>query len=183
MKLPRRNKIDKNKKIKFTKKYKQSSNQFKPRGFWYSCHDSWYNWIIEEGMKKILYKYIHKVNINNNVMTSIGKKDKNKLLIIKSIKDFDIFNKKYGTEYKKKMIFNDGDNSSNSINFYKIDWIKVSKDYGGIEICPFLQKRKGYIWYCGWDVASGYIWNTEAIIKNTELIYEKKNKEYIRKDK
>ena len=38
---------------------------------------------------------------------------------------------------------------------------------------------KKYIWFSLWDVASGCIWNIESIIKNTELIYEKKGKKYI----
>lgn len=29
-------------------------------------------------------------------------------------------------------------------------------------------------------MASGCIWNTDAIIKNTELIYEKKKEEYVK---
>jgi hypothetical protein len=43
MKLPKRNKIDEKKNIEFTRKYTHSSRQIKPNGFWYSCHDSWYN--------------------------------------------------------------------------------------------------------------------------------------------
>ena len=68
----------------------------------------------------------------------------------------------------------------NIIYYYYINWVKVSKDYGGIETCPFLWKRKGYLWYGSWDVASGCIWNTKAIIKNSELIYEKKKGKYIK---
>jgi hypothetical protein len=108
-------------------------------------------------MVDLLYKYIHKLNIDRNVLTDIRNKDKNKLL-----EDFDLFNKKYGKD--------------SSIN-----WKKVSEDYGGIEICPFLKKRREKnVWYWAWDVASGCIWNTKSIIKNTELIYEKKKHKYIK---
>ena len=96
MKLPKRNKIDKNKiiKLNYEKKYEQTKSR-KPNGFWYSCHNNWYNWILNE-MPEWLHKYIYKININTNILTNIHNKDKDKLLIINNIKDFDIFNKKYG---------------------------------------------------------------------------------------
>ena len=43
MYLPKRNRIDGNKKIIFREKYKNYINQGKPNGFWYSCYNSWYN--------------------------------------------------------------------------------------------------------------------------------------------
>ena len=162
MRLPKRNKIDKNKKITFnvTTKYKQTKGYYyKPKGFWYSCYNDWYNWVSIE-MPEWLHKYIHKININKDVLTDIRNKNKNKLLVINNVKDFDIFNKRYG--YKRG-----------------INWIKVAEDYGGIEICPFLYKRSNYLWYAIWDVASGCIWNTKSIIKNSELIYEKKKGKYV----
>lgn len=173
MKLPKRNKIDKIKKHIFNKKYKQSSHGFKPEGFWYSCHDSWYNWIIREDMKDFLHRYIHKININRNILTTIQIKDKNKLLVIKNTKDFDIFNKRYGIKY-------DDLSGQYDIIHYVINWKKVARDYGGIEICPYLSRRKKYFWYLMWDVASGCIWDVRHIIKNIELIYEKKKRKYIK---
>lgn len=167
LKLPKRNKIDyNNNDIDYTVKYKNSIG-FKPNGYWYSCNNSWYNWIIEEKMLEWLHNYIYKININRNVITDIRNKDKNKLLVIKNIADLDTFNDMYGVQTK---------------DYYRIiNWSKVSKDYGGIEICPyFISKKFDYIWYNTFDVASGCIWNTKAIIKNIELIYKKKNKEYIK---
>lgn len=94
MRLPKRNKIDKNKKINFNfgKVYKQSKNGIKPHGFWYSCYNDWYNWTQIEGMFR--YKYIHKININSKVLTDIENKNKDKILVINNIKDFDIFNRR-----------------------------------------------------------------------------------------
>lgn len=169
MKLPRRNKIDKkkiNKDLKkfYNIKYKNLQKNYKPNGFWYSCGNSWYDWIIREDMEKdFLHKYIYKINIIRGVKINIRKKDKSKLLFINNNKDFESFHKKY------KRI----DNTE------WINWKKVSEHYGGIEICPYLYgKRRKYMWYSGWDVASGCIWNTKTIIKNIELIYEMKNKKY-----
>lgn len=163
--LPKRNKIDKNKKINFLHLKYNNIIHLKPSGFWYSCHNDWYNWIIKIKILHFLHKYIHKINLCKNIMTNIHNKDKNKLLVIKTMKDFDIFNKRYRIE----------ENTYSLIN-----WKIVAKDYGGIEICPFISKRKNYIWYSSWDVASGCIWNIKSIIKNTELIYEKKKNKYVK---
>ena len=176
MRLPKRNTITNKKKIIFNVdyKYKQPKDGIKPNGLWYSCYNSWYNWVVVEGIPW-LHKYIHKININNNVLTDIKNKDKDKLLVISNIKDFDIFNKKYGysASYNKKFWKNKG--GGNDL----IKWDKVAKDYGGIEICPYLTDKRYYLWYNTFDVASGCIWNTKSIIKNSELIYEKKKGKYI----
>jgi len=38
----------------------------------------------------------------------------------------------------------------------------VSKEYDGIEIAPYQwDARLSLIWYYGWDVASGCIWNLD----------------------
>ena len=174
--FPKRNTITDIKQLKIGNDKRNQRISLKPNGFWYSCGDDWYNWIKREKMTKYLHKYIQQININNNVMTDIRNKDKNKLLIIKNVKDFDIFNKRYGKlqDYLLPIIDN-----FVMINQY-IDWIKVSKDYGGIEICPYFISRNNYVWYNSWDVASGCIWNTKAIIKNSELIYEKKKGKYVK---
>ena len=55
-------------------------------------------------MPNRLHKYIHKININKNVLTDIRYKNKEKILVINNIKDFDLFNKKYRYIYKNKNI-------------------------------------------------------------------------------
>ena len=47
-----------------------------------------------------------------------------------------------------------------------IDWKKVASKYDGIEIVPYQPKaRMNLLWYYGWDIASGCIWN----LGNTSL--------------
>ena len=46
--------------------------------------------------------------------------------------------------------------------------IKVASNYSGIEICPHFKSRKN-LWYLGWDVASGCIWDI-SIVKCIGLI-------------
>jgi len=171
MKFPKRNTFSSRKYINlnYDKKYYSQQPEFfmKPKGLWYSCHESWYDWIIDEGMDKWLKKYIHKINLKRGSLTNIGNPNRDKILVIKNMKDLNIFNKKYGR-------YEDG--------WFTIDWKKVSKDYGGIEICPYPKRiyDEEYEWIRSFDVASGCIWNLKPIIKDTELIYEKINSRYIK---
>lgn len=159
MELPKRNFISNNKSIDLSLKFKQKSD-FKPNGLWYSCHSSWYNW-VKENMEDRLAKYIHKLNLNYGTLTNIDNKNPNKILVINNLTDFN----KFELEYLKPNKF--------------INWDKVSKNYGGIEICPYFISKRTTRWYYPWDVASGCIWNS-SIIKNTELIYQKVNNKYVK---
>ena len=74
-------------------------------------------------------KYILRLK-KGSLTTNVNKKNKNKILVIKTVKDFNVFSKKY---------------MNNSI----IIWKNLSKDYGGIEICNISTKinwNKGCIW-------------------------------------
>jgi hypothetical protein len=164
MRFPKRNRIDNKRELNIKNNYKQINDNLKPNGLWYSCYSSWYNWISGE-MPQWLYKYIHKINFNKNVLTDLEHKDKDKVLVLKNIRDINLFHKQYS--YKR---------SSKYIN-----WTKVTEDYGGIEMCPYFPElRKKYPWYYSLDAASGCVWNTKNIIKDYELIYEKKKGEYIK---
>jgi len=172
MYFPKRNKITNDKVIKLTKGIRQKKC-WKPNGIWYSCGNSWYNFIKDDETDR-LHKYIHTIRLKNNKKTTYQNKDSNKLLIIKDINDFDSF----FNEYK---VFSD------KLNYYLIDWVKVKKDYGGIEICPYLHNRRSTKrstkWYYSWDVASGCIWNDD-IISSTNIVYEKnKDNTYIQYSK
>lgn len=203
MKLPKRNKMD-NKNIinlNYEHKYSAWENGVKPSGFWYGCYDSWYKWTTEEGM--FVKKYIHQINLKYNVLTDIRNKDNDKLLVIKNLKDFDLFNKRYGySDYygnnfpENITIFSSktenllkNKSRTKFTNIYHFDdmyadnlikWEKVMKDYGGIEICPYLEKRRHYLWYSSFDVTSGCIWNLKPILKDTKLIYKLHRNKYVK---
>lgn len=77
-----------------------------------------------------------------------------KVLLLKTIKDIELFMEKYkvnGSEWIKN-------------NF--INWDEVKKDYCGIEIYPF-KKNKNYIWYKELGVSTFIAWNFDAFDKNT----------------
>ena len=168
MKLPKRNIITDRIKFNLNKTYKQGSD-LKPTGLWYSCYSSWYKYLIDNDWKGRLADYIYKLNIKNKTLTDINNKDINKLLVINNEKDFEQFEKKYLKPSAPVR----------RLGKRWINWRKVANDFGGIEICPYFSEKREIAWYYPWDVASGCIWNLN-IVKNTELIYQKKNNKYVK---
>ena len=111
----------------------------KPSGFWYGFGKSWIDWCKSE-MPEWFGQYIYNVNVNDN-----------NILKINNINELIEFDKKY---------------SVNTMGFSQIDWKNVASKYDGIEIVPYQsQARMKFLWYYGWDVASGCVWN----LKNTKL--------------
>ena len=107
---------------------------------------------------------------------------------IKNELTFDKFTLKYGVIIKNEY----GDNMFNLL----IDWKEVAKNYGGIQIVPLIKSRlstkdsdivKKYndkfkftdniegvdlsFWLDAFDIASGCVWNSEAI-KKIKRIYK-----------
>lgn len=116
----------------------------KPRGLWYGIGPSWIDWVRSE-MPDWEVDNVFKIDV-----------DETKLLTIRTIEELDAFDEKYG--------------SSITSYFRNIDWGKVASEYGGIEIAPYIYKgRFKYIWYYGWDVASGCIWD-DGVITNIEKL-------------
>jgi hypothetical protein len=115
----------------------------KPTGFWYGFGSSWIDWVNSE-IPEWNYEHIFKINVNPN-----------KVLQINNLDELIEFDNKYSSGDK----------------YYKnIDWSKVAQSYDGIEINPYQYKaRMSLNWYYGWDIASGCIWNPNAIINIEKL--------------
>jgi hypothetical protein len=121
------------------------NHHHKPRGLWYGIGTSWIDWIRSE-MPEWETDNIFKLDI-----------DESKILMIRNIEELDAFDKKY---------------TDNDDMWRGIDWRKVASEYGGIEIAPYIYEgRFEYLWYYGWDVASGCIWD-DGVIINIEKIYD-----------
>jgi hypothetical protein len=113
----------------------------KPKGLWYGIGTSWIDWVKNE------MPYWEK---NNIFVIEI---DDSKIIKISNENELLEFNEKY---------------KIGNLSFSLIDWEKVSRDYKGIEIAPYLYKMRfdrRVFWYYGWDVASGCIWG-DGVIKN-----------------
>jgi hypothetical protein len=134
--------------LTFTDKIQTQKNDTKPKGLWYGIGTSWIDWIRSE-MPNWERNHIFNINI-----------DESKILKISNEEEIINFNEKYKTE--KIPMF----------SLIIINWEEVAKDYSGIEISPYLYKMRHdrrVFWYYGWDVASGCIWNKNAI-KSIEKI-------------
>ncbi len=119
-------------------------DDFKPYGLWYAIGNSWLKWCLSEEPGWI-GKYIYEIKLNPEA----------NILFIKNEKSVFSFSKKYGKK----------DNNYSLSKSVLINWQRVMKDYDGIEINPYFRNlRHNYnlIWYNGWDIPSGCIWNSNA---------------------
>lgn len=146
-----RNTFSKNEELDLSKRYKQPIH-FKPKGLWYAIGGSWKRWSKREG---------YDGTTDNRFLIDI---DESRILRMSNLKQLISFTKKYAASIPEI-----GESAS------MIDWDKVSKDYAGIEINPYVHAARlnmKTMWYYGWDVASGCIWDL-SIIKNYKKINQK----------
>lgn len=116
--------------LKYIKQISDSNEKiffWKPNGLWYSPGREWLKW-SKEWIKKHNYKYYYVVVPE---YTTLNKPDKNKVLKISNSGQLDDFTFKYG-----KMVL-----SGNLYSTVLINWGKVAKNFGGIEIIPHIDER------------------------------------------
>lgn len=122
----------------------------KPNGLWYAIGTEWLDW-IESEMPHWKGNVLYKIEINPQSMC-----------MIKTKEQFLNFNKKYSESRKYGVSVSD--------KHKDINWGRVAEDYSGIEIAPYRSEfRHKYLWYYGWDVASGCIWKRDGV-KNINKI-------------
>lgn len=127
----------------------RASYNMKPTGLWISHdeEDGWLHWCGYENQGKGVHRYEVKL-INKN------------LLWIKTNEDIVNFNNKYKTV-----------SLVHTLEVYTIDWIEVFYKYNGIMIFPYryeVRLELDFMWYYGWDCASGCIWRPSAEVKSIE---------------
>lgn len=174
MDLPLRSKIDLYEiKLNRNRKYKQMG--LKPNGFWYSMKDSWYNHLCEYyDTDKLYNSYVYEIKLKSlssdrKIFTKcISHPDYNKILLLETIKDIDIFTNIYGRVMRM-------DKNKNKDKFISISCSQLVKDYGGIEVRNYEKLIKSskfedkHRWLKSYDCSSGCIWNLD-IIKEVNLV-------------
>jgi hypothetical protein len=111
---------------------------YKPCGFWYGFGSEWLDWIDSE-MPQWRGDYLYEVIV-----------DSSNVLRISNAKEFKAFDRRFSVMLPTK----------------SIDWRAAAKEYAGIEITPYLSQFRmvnEHLWYYGWDIASGCIWDAHAI--------------------
>ena len=111
----------------------------KPSGFWYGFGSEWIDWTRNE-MPEWTGKYIYDIDTGNT-----------NVLQIKTNVEMLQFN----SEYKADVYMKDAGEA--------IDWKKVASKYGGIEINPYQYDDAMLLWYYGWDIACGCVWNLSGV--------------------
>lgn len=126
----------------------------KPNGLWVSVDDHWHQWCMSEGF------HIGDRNFDSTIYTCRVLLDihkASKLCYIQSADELRAFERTFGEQAKSYY-------PENAVRYHGIQWDLVAKLYHGIIIAPYLWEcRLNNWWYYGWDVASGCIWNMDAI--------------------
>tara|TARA_R110000772_G_scaffold146826_1_gene257163 strand:- start:23 stop:568 length:546 start_codon:yes stop_codon:yes gene_type:complete len=136
-------------KIINVKSVKQVGGDYKPKGLWYAYKDEWVEWVRME-MPDWEKPYLHQIVL-----------DYSNIIILKTYEDIRNFSKEYSVPIST---YKDIINDKNKNNYTYINWEKVANKYKGIEIIPYVwEARYDFMWYYGWDVASGCIWDSTAI--------------------
>ena len=118
----------------------------KPFGFWYGFGGEWIDWCRSE-MPNWTGKYIYGVDVHN-------------INILRITTHMEL------TQFSHEYQSNVSDTGYKREAGEAIDWKMVASKYDGIEINPYqFEARYQYMWYYGWDIASGCVWN----LKNVEL--------------
>lgn len=128
---------------------------YKPIGLWYSFgnrwlkflerQSSWYDWSLER-LDEI--KYLYQVRVNTS-----------KMLRLRTDNDFIAFTAEFGVELPSR---------GPRMN-YLINWKAVGMKYAGIEVPECEEWMEDFLWFDGWDCASGCVWHQDAF-KDYKLI-------------
>lgn len=125
---------------------RNNSRMGKPNGLWYGAGTEWIDWVMSNAPQ---WRQQHVFEILPNYST---------IKRITNSKEMVEFNNEYSHLLEP----------DEKYKFRQIDWINVAQNYDGIEIAPYIydsevRHNQEFFWYWGWDVASGCIWNKNAI--------------------
>jgi hypothetical protein len=121
----------------------------KPRGLWYASGGEWIEWLADH-LPGWIGDSIYELAL-----------DEGEMFFIKSAKELLAFNKEFSV----------GDDFLSGIGWDALE----EKGFGGIEISPHQEGLTqsldmSLLWYWGWDVASGCIWDPSLFL-GAKLLY------------
>ena len=139
---------------KLVDKNQNKTPSMQPKGLWIAKDKEWIKF-LDKNSSKDLNGYVYNVNLKFPVVKKL-KDDNNVILKVGNQKELDKFMENY-------MVSN-----------YKIDWKKLSNNCAGIIFDPYFYNKEmdpeKNRWYGTLDIASGCIWNCDAI--GIDLIHE-----------
>ena len=125
--------------------FREKPNQeieYKPNGLWYGIGTAWIDY-TRDTFPHREQEHMFKIDV-----------DESQMKIIRTLGELAAFDEEYGVQHER-------------IPHYRfIDYVRVAKDYGGLEIAPYIGGAYGkFMWYNSWDVPSGCIWKQGVITK------------------
>lgn len=137
------------------RQYDNHTPDLKPEGFWYSIGSAWLDFWGLEYPDLDGYAF-YSITLSDNLFININQQsDINKILRINTFEQLLHFEHLYNVRAYGMIV---------------IDWLEVSKRYGGIEFRynPFNKPSPRSTWYDTVDLESGCIWRKE-ILENMNL--------------
>lgn len=122
----------------------------KPKGLWYSIGRAWEEW-RESEMPKWVKPPLHRFRLTL---------DMSRILRLDTPEAVMEFNHRYSVE------------TLPGLRMLSIDWREVAKEHAGVECAPYfwsLRYEMDLLWYYGWDVPSGCVWDVSAVQEFTEI--------------
>ena len=128
---------------------KRQGESFKPKGLWVSEDDAWKKWVSQNKF------YPEEYVIENEILLE---PDAN-MLHISKLEELHAFTDKVEVpaEWTRKYKY---------VDVLNLDWESVANSYDGILIMPYIwggHSDPKTMWYYGWDIGSGCIWNADAV--------------------
>ena len=140
-----RSHMTKRKALSLRKSYKQSDEEFKPVGLWYSLDDEWAEWCWCS-MPQWITKYSHYLEV-----------DLSRILVIETPEDLQKFEDEFSIQIRQS-------------RFRSLNWKSVAEKYSGIEIRNYHQLKShrdasylARLWFYGWDISGGCVWDLSCI--------------------
>jgi hypothetical protein len=148
--------------------YAQSGHP-KPNGLWFDVDEDWKQWCEATQFRPETFHYRHTVTIL----------DSSRILFLRKARDIDAFTRKYARNLSGniRLLQTAGDNDAFAREYGRdlfdeirqqfsnyIMWAEVAGKYSGIIVAPYSRSRSlTYLWYYGWNCASGCVWDTSVI--------------------
>jgi hypothetical protein len=132
-------------------RWDRNNGYMKPAGLWLSDEDdySWSQWCHDADFA------LDDLQLGYEITMAEAN-----VRLIQDVAALDAFSNEFG--YEPEWHRGIGYTRSQYIKY--IDWPVVASRYQGVLITPYLwQRRLDYMWYYGWDCASGVIWDPAAI--------------------
>ena len=155
--------------VKLRKISYPQSGQPKPNGLWFDVNEEWKRWCESAKFRPETFRYRHTVTIL----------DPSQILFLRGAKDIDAFTREYAHDLSDRITLLQGAEDGGAFaRRYGMDlfgdirrqfsnyilWGEVAEKYGGIVISPYSRSRsRDYLWYYGWNCASGCVWDTSLI--------------------